>query len=200
VIYMGSILVSTGERITCDDTMTVFVHGAYNLGSVLESRDVSTTALHPGERINHVSTTGGEDSYIISPDASSYSYGIAEIDFGILSDCSADYAITDNIPGIPFHMNPGAYLRNIVCVDPVSSDISPDEPLHTTSGAAGAFIAAHTEFTMATEADNEGWVAGTTSGAVAAHIMNRVHLKQAYFLTDPSAAYDTVAYICSAGY
>ena len=192
---MGNTIVSSGEKIAVNLLQQIFVHGAYNLGPIYEPRQLATTAAHPGERIDHVQTTGGEDFYIISPDASSYSYGILEIDFKMIDKCSDDFDVGNEVPGIPFHMNPGAYLRNIPCVDPNSSDVSPDEPLHTTSGVAGSFIAAHTEMTMATEADNEGWPAGTTSSALAAHLMNRVHLKQAYFLTDPSAVYNTVAYI-----
>jgi len=197
---MGSTIVSTGEKISCDDTMTVFVHGAYNLGPVLENRLLSTTAAHPGVHVSHVTTAGGEDYFIIGPDATADSYGILEVDFALIADCSVDYThTTDNVPAIPYHLNPGAYLRNIVCVDPVSSDVSPDQLLCTVSGTAGAFIAHHTEMTMATEADNEGWPAGTTSAALAAQLWDRCPLRQAYFLTDPSLAYDTVAYICYSG-
>ena len=192
---MGSTIVSSGEKIAIDLTKQIFVHGAYNLGPILEPRQLATTAAHPGEGIDHVQTTGGEDFYIISPDGTSYQYGVLEIDFKLIDKCSDDYDVGNEVLGIAYHLNPGAYLRNISCVDPNSSDVSPDEPLHTKSGVAGSWIAAHTEMTMATEADNEGWPAGTTSDALAAHLMNRVHLKQAYFLTDPSAVYNTVAYI-----
>ena len=193
---MSGTLVSTGERIANDDSDHVFVHGAYNLGPVLEKRTLSTTAAHPGEHVSHVTTAGGEDFYIIGPDATADSYAILEVDFGLIADCSVDYThTTDEVPGIPYHMNPGAYLRNIVCADPNSSDVSPDQLLCTVSGAAGSFIAHHTEMTMATEADNEGWPAGTTSAALAAQLWDRCPLRQAYFLTDPSAVYDTVAYV-----
>ncbi|MCP4648658.1 MAG: hypothetical protein GY853_01075 [PVC group bacterium] len=195
---MGSTIVSSGERIACDDTKHVFVHGAYNLGPVLEVRNLSTTAAHPGEHVDHVQTTGGEDYYIIGPDKTPYSYGILEIDFLLIDDCSDDYTHTTmEVPAIPYHMNPGAYLRNIVCVDPVSSDVSPDEPLSTDSGTAGAFIAYHTETTMVDSdgADGEAYGAGVVISDKEAAAKNRTFLKQAYFKTDPSAAYDTVAYI-----
>ena len=194
---MGSTIVSTGDRITCDDTMTCFVHGAYNLGPVLEVREISTTAVHPGEHVDHVQTTGGEDYYIIGPDKTPYSYGILEIDFGQIADCSVDYAAGDEAPAIPYHMNPGAYLRNIVCVDPVGSDVSPDEPLSTDSGTAGAFQAYHTETTLvdSDSSDGEAFGAGVVISDKEAAAKNRTFLKQAYFLTDPNAAYDTVAYI-----
>ena len=195
---MGSTIVSTGEKISCDDTMTVFVHGAYNQGPVLESRLLSTTAAHPGEHVDHVQTAGGEDYFIIGPDATPYSYGILEIDFGLIADCSVDYThTTDNVPAIPYHWNPAAMLRNIVCVDPVSSDVSPDEPLCTISGTAGAFIAHHTgdTFVDSDTADGEAFSAATTEATIGAQIRNRIFMRQAYFLTDPSGAYDTVAYI-----
>jgi hypothetical protein len=196
-MYMGSTIVSTGDRITCDDSMTCFVHGAYNLGPVLETREISTTAVHPGEHVAHVTTTGGEDYYIIGPSGTPDSYGILEIDFGQLADCSVDYATGDEAPAIPYHMNPGAYIRNVVCVDPTGSDVSPDEHLHTTSGTAGAFIAHHTEdtFVDSDTSDGEAFSAGVVITALLAHIKSRSPMRQAYFLTDPNAAYDTVAYV-----
>ncbi len=142
---VGATLVSTGERIVNNDLQQVFVHGPHNLGPVYENRELITTAAHPGEHVDHVQTAGGEDNYIIGPDKTPYSYGILEIDFGLILDCSVDFAIGDDVPGIPYHMNFGAYLRNIVCVDPVTSDVSADEPLSTDSGTAGAFQAYHTE-------------------------------------------------------
>ncbi len=195
---MGATIVFSGERIVNDDTMTVFAHGAYNLGSITETRTLSTTAAHPGEHVDHVQTAGGEDSYIIGPDKTPYSYGILEIDFGLIADCSVDYThTTHEVPAIPYHMNFGAYLRNIVCVDPVTSDVSPDEPLSTDSGTAGAFQAYHTEtvFVDSDNADGEAMAADVVVGDKESAVKNRSFLKQAYFLTDPSAAYDTIAYI-----
>ena len=195
---MGSTIVATGEKIVCDDTMKVFVHGAYNLGPIIETRNLSTTAAHPGEHVDHVQTTGGEDYYIIGPDKTPYSYGVLEVDFGIIADCSIDYThTTDEVPALPYHMNPGAYLRNIVCVDPVTSDVSPDEPLSTDSGTAGAYQAYHTETTFvdSDDADGEAFEAGLLVGDKKSAVKNRTFLKQAYFLTDPNGAYNTVAYV-----
>jgi len=193
---MGSTIVSSGVRIVCDDTKQVFVHGAYNLGPVYEVRELSTTVTHPGEGVDHVQTVGGEDYYIISPDATPYQYGALEVDFGMIATCAVDYAVGDDVPGIPFHMNPGAYLRNIVCVDPDTSDVSPNEPLHTSSGTAGAWKAWHTDAVLSdSQADAEAYGAGVVVGDPQSAVKNRINLKQAYFLTDPSAAYDTVAYI-----
>lgn len=193
----SSTIVSSGERITCDDYRHVFVHGAYNQGVVLEVREGSTGSPQPGMHLDHVQTVGGAGYYIIGPNATPYSYGIAEIDFGLIDNCSDTYTAGEEYPCIPYHLNPGAYVRNIVCVDPVTSDVSPDEPLHTKSGAAGKFIAYHTETTFVDSdgADGEAFGDGVTAGAIMSAVKNRIHLKQAYFLADPSLAYDTVAYI-----
>lgn len=150
---MGSTLVSSGERIQNDDNDIIFVHGSHNLGPIYENLEIITTAFHPGEHIMHVATAGGEDNYVLGADKTPYSYGVSEIDFDIIDDCSIDYATGDDIPGIPYHMNLGAYLRNIPCVDPVTSDVSPDEPLSTDSGTAGSYQAYHTEPTLV-DSDN----------------------------------------------
>ena len=194
---MASTIMGAGIRIECDDYQQVFVMGAYNQGCVLETRENSTGSPQPGMGLDHVQTAGGEDYFIISPNASPYGYGIAEIDFGLITSCADTYTVGDEIPCIPYHMNPGAYLRNIVCVDPASSDVSPDEPLHSKSGAAGSFIAYHTEtiFVDSDSADGEAFADGTVAGAITSAVKSRINLKQAYFLADPSLAYDTVAYI-----
>ena len=196
---MGSTIVSSGERIACDNTLPVFVHGAYNLGGILEVREISTTVVHPGEGVDHVQTAGGEDYYIISPDATAYQYGVLEIDFGQIADCSVDYAVGNEAPAIPFHLNPGAYVRNIMTVDPITSDVSPNEPLHTKSGTAGAWIAYHTETTFVDSdtAAGESYAPGVVVGDAASAMKSRINLKQAYFLTDPGVGteHSVVAYI-----
>ena len=195
---MGSTIVSSGERIACDNTKQVFVHGAYNLGPVYEVRELSTTVAHAGEGIDHVQTVGGEGYYIISPDGTAYQYGIIEVDFGMVVDCSVDYAVGDEVPGIPFHMNPGAFVRNIMTVDPITSDVSPGEPLHTKSGTAGAWIAWHTDAVLSnSQADSEAYAPGIVVGDLQSAVKNRINLKQAYFLTDPGAGttHSVVAYI-----
>lgn len=196
---MSGTLVSTGERIANDNLDICFVQGAYNLGPVYESREIITTAVHAGEHVAHVTTTGGEDNYIIGPDATPDSYAILEWDPGLVAGVSTDYATGDDVKGIPYHLNPGAYMRNIQCVDPNNSDVSPDEHLHTKSGAAGSFIAHHTEdtFVDSDDADGEAFSAGVLVGDLFSHIKSRSPLRQAYFLTDPSAVYTTVAYISS---
>ncbi len=55
----------------------------------------------------------------------------------------------------------------------------------------------HTETTFVDSdgADGEAYGAGVVASDKEAAVKPRSFLKQAYFLTDPSAAYDTVAYI-----
>jgi len=36
-------------------------------------------------------------------------------------------------------MNPGAYIRNVVCIDQVGDVVEPDRLLSTSSGTVGAF-------------------------------------------------------------
>ena len=190
-----STIVSTGERISCDDLKIVFVHGAYNLGPIYENREAETDTIHPGEGIEHDKGAGGEDSYTLHTVRSATYYGVAEIDFGMIANCSVDYATGDDFPGIPYHMNPGAYLRNIVCVDPTAA-IEPDQQLIISPGTAGAFIplievALASSNTGTTEAFDAAIVIGD-AGAIFA---NRSPMRAAYYLTDPNAAVDIVAYI-----
>lgn len=199
---MGATIVSSGERIANDINQITFVHGAYNLGPIYEKRTLVTTAVHPGEIIIHVQTVGGEDSYLIMPDKSDRAYGAVELDFKLIDLATDDYTITVNdIPAIPFHMNPGAYLRNIQCADPDTVDVTPDHPLHTNSGVAGS-LKALTEVALVDPAGagtGEAFNSGVVIGDLGATIMNRTPMRQAYFLTDPSAVYTTVAYISMGG-
>jgi hypothetical protein len=191
---MGSTIVSTGERIKCDDTMTVFVHGAYNLGPIYENREVETAAIHPGEGIEHDKGAGGEDSYTLHTARSATGYGIAEVDFGQIASCATDYATGDDIPGIPYHMNPGAYVRNIVCVDP-TANVEPDQAIIISPATAGAFIPLIEVALASSTGANEAFNAAAVIGDAAAIFAGRSPLRQAYYLADPSNAFDTVAYI-----
>ena len=159
---MGSTMVYTGARVVCNDSMKVFVHGAYNLGPVYFNREIETAAIHPGEGVEMDRGDGGEDSVTLHTDASRAPYGVCEIDFGMIADCSTDYATGDDVPIIPYHMNLGAILRNIVCKDPGGA-IEPSTPLFTNSGAAGAFIAQISDdtFVDSDSADGEAFSAGT---------------------------------------
>ena len=44
-------------------------------------------------------------------------------------------------------------------------------------------------------ADGEAFSAGVVMGDLFSHIKSRCPMRQAYFLTDPSAVYTTVAYV-----
>lgn len=193
---MGSTLVDTGERITCDDTQKVFVHGAYNLGPVLEWRTLAE-AMHPGEGLQHTAGASGEDDYILHTAKSAKAYGVSEIDFGQIATCATDYTITtDTAPGIPYHMNPGAYLRNIVFVDPTAA-IYPDQCALIDPSTAGAFIPlievalVNPTGTGTGEAFNDAAVIGDAAATFA----GRCPMRVAYGLADPSDAVDLVTYI-----
>jgi len=191
---MGSTLVDTGERIVCDDNDHVFVHGAYNQGPVLEWRTLAE-AVHPGEGIQHTAGTSGEDDYILHTVRSAKAYGVAEIDFGQISSCATDYTVTtDTIPGIPYHMNPGAYLRNIVFVDPTAA-VLPDQCALISPGTAGAFIPLIEEALGSSTGALEAFAAGSVIGDAAAIFAGRTPMRVAYGIADPSAAVDLVTYI-----
>jgi len=195
---MGSTIVTTGDRIDNDNNKPVFVIGAYRQGPVKENRVLLTTAVHPGEGVSHATGAGGEDSYLIFADGSIYFYGIVELDKGIVANCSVDYTITtDHIDVIPRHLNPGAYLRNIQCVDP-TTNIEPDGLLTTTSGTAGVFaqfveadvvVEDASKFCYANTAAGVNGAAGTMLLAEA-----RCPLRSAYYLTDPAGGYTDIAY------
>lgn len=193
---VGSTLVSTGERIVCDDTQIIFAHGAYNLGAVYESRYLAE-AMHPGEGLSHSTGANGEDNYILHTVKSATAYGVCEIDFGMIDNCTVDYVITvDAPPSIPYHMNPGAYLRNIVCVDPTAI-INPDQCLLISPVTAGSFIPL-IEVELVDPAGSgtgEAFASGTLVGTAAATQAGRTPMRAAYGLADPNNPVDIVAYI-----
>jgi len=123
-------------------------------------------------------------------------YGLAEIDFLQISSCATDYGAGDNIPVIPYHMNPGAYVRNVSTVDPTAA-IEPDQQLIISPGTAGSFIplieVALVDPTGAGtgEAFNTGGVIGDADAIFA----GRSPMRCAYYLADPNAAVNIVAYI-----
>jgi hypothetical protein len=192
-----STLYSTGERAVCNDLQYVFVHGAYNLGPVYVNREIITTALHPGEVLSYPTGAAGEDNYLINPDEGISPIGIAEIDFNQISSCATDYAIADDIPGILFHWNPGALLRNVVCKDQVGDVADAGKLLTTSSGAAGA-LKILTEVALVDPAGagtGEAYASGVTWGDQGSLHHNRTPMRQAYYQADASADYDVVAYI-----
>jgi len=190
---MGSTLVYTGDKVDNDTNKIVFVIGAYRQGPVYINREIVTTAMHPGEGYTFATGAGGEDTFLIFPDASPNVAGIIELDKGQIATCATDYATGDDVPGIQFHLNPGAILRNIQCVDP-GENVDAWSPMCSSSGTAGSFMPV-TEPTLATETDNLGFNAAATVGdnaAAGTSILVRVFLRQMYYLADPSAAYTDV--------
>ena len=133
---MGSTLKPGGIRAVCDDNRTVFVHGAYNLGGVLQNFEVVTAGFNPGMFVDPLTTVGLEEQITIGADDSVVALGIAEVDFGVVASCATAYALTDSAPIIMYHWNPGALLRNIMTVDP-GADKGPTSFLGTASGTAG---------------------------------------------------------------
>ena len=136
---MGSTLKPGGERIVCDDYKSVFVQGAYNLGSVLQNFLIITSGFNPGMHVNMgAATVGTEMQCTIGANASVSTIGIAEVDFGQLADCTVAYAAGDSAPILMWHWNWGALLRNIWNVNP-GGDKGPGAFAGTTSGTAGCF-------------------------------------------------------------
>lgn len=191
-----STLRSTGERIFSDDLKYVFVHGAHNLGPIYENREIETATIHPGEGIEHDKGAGGEDSYTLHTARSATMYGVAEIDFDQIAKCSTDYAVGDDIPGIAYHWNIGAMLRNIVCVDPTAA-IEPDQQLIISPATAGSFIPL-IEVALVDPAGagtGEAFDSAAVIGDAAAIFAGRSPMRAAYYDADPGAAIDIVAYI-----
>jgi hypothetical protein len=194
---MSSTLRYTGQRIVCDNLKKVFVHGAYNLGPILINREIATTALHPGEGLSYPTGAGGEDYYLIHPDECISPIGVAEIDFDIISSCATDYDVGDDIPGILFHWNPGALLRNVQCADQIGDVADAGKLLTTSSGAAGSYKIL-TEVALVDPSGTgtgEAFYSGVTWGDQGSLHHNRTPLRQAYYQADASAAYTAVAYI-----
>ena len=139
---MGSTIVPGGKRATIDDHKIVFVQGAYNLGSVWQNFEIITAGFNAGMTVDMgAATVGTEMQCTIGANASVSTIGIAEADFGQIADCSVAYAITDSVPIIMYHWNPGALLRNLFTTDP-GGDKGPGVWAGTTSGTAGKIQAA----------------------------------------------------------
>jgi len=185
-----------GDKIVLGITLEVFVKGAYNLGPVIEPREAGDATISPGLGMIHSTGAGGEDDYEVHGNDSPLSYAVAELDTNQIDDCDDLYAQYDNVPGLPYHLNPGAYLRNINVANP-AADVDPDTPL--TAEATGVFgVAIEATLGSATTGTTEDFQATAVTGqngAAGATIHSRIYLRQAYFLTNPAAVYQTVAYI-----
>lgn len=137
---MGSTLKPGGKRAVIDDYKTVFVQGAYNFGAVYQNFEVVTAGFTPGMSVDPLTTVGLEMQCTIGADGSVVAIGIAEVDFGVMLNCSIAYNTTDSAILIMKHWNEGALLRNIVTVDP-GGDVDATAFYGTTSGTAGKFKA-----------------------------------------------------------
>ena len=179
-----------------DKTLKVFLNGAYNLGPVIEAREVTSGNCHPGMGVIHATGAGGEDNYTEHGNDSALSYAIVELDIDQIEDSQTTYDQYDNIPGLPYHLIPGAYVNNIECADRNPGNWEPDLPICAeTTGVFGAAV----EATLVAAADTaEAFYAAATSGlnsAIGATIHSRILLKNAYYTADPSAVTYRVCYI-----
>lgn len=125
-----------GSRAVSDDYKIVFVQGAYNQGAVYQNFEVVTAGFAPGMTVDPIPTVGLEEQCTIGADTSDVIIGIAEIDFGVLLNCSKAYTTTDSAPIIMIHWNPGALLRNLQKVAALA-DTHPGDYWGTKSGTAG---------------------------------------------------------------
>lgn len=179
-----------------DKTLDVFLQGAYNLGPVIEPREVTSANVHPGMGVIHATGAGGEDDYTEHGNDSALSYAVIEVDFNQIADCQTTYAQYDNIPGLPYHLIPGAYLNNIECADQDPGNWEPDQPL--CAEAVGIFGAAVEATLVAGGTTQEAFYAAATSGlnsTTGATIHSRILLRNAYYTADPSAVTYRICYI-----
>jgi len=185
-----------GDKHVCGAALRVFLKGMYNLGPVIEVREAGDATLGPGLGAIHSTGAGGEDDYEVHGDDSPLSYCVIELDENQIADCDALYAQYDNIPGLPYHMNGGAYLRNINVANP-AANVDPDAAL--CPEATGTFgVATEAVLEASNTGTTEAYAAATVTGAngTAGNThFSRICLRQAYFLANPAAAYSTVAYI-----
>lgn len=179
-----------------DKTLKVFLNGAYNLGPIIEAREVTSAVCHPGMGVIHATGAAGEDDYTEHGNDSALSYAIVELDTNQIVDSQTVYAQYDNVPAIPYHMNPGAYVNNIECADQDAGDWEPDQPI--CAEATGVFGAAKEAGLVAGGATAESFAASASAGlnsATGATIHSRILLRNAYYTADPSAVTYRVCYI-----
>jgi hypothetical protein len=184
-----------GEKVIVDALKPIYVYGAYGLGPVYETRPAEA-AIAPGECIQHASGAGGEDGYVLSTDESYLAYGIAEVDFGLVDLNTSDMASGDQIPGIAFHLHPGAVLQSVLAADP-AANIEPDNLFTTSSGTAGS-LKNLTETALVDPAGagtGEAYASGITWGDMGSLHHPRLHMRNSYYIANPSAAHRFVGYI-----
>jgi len=164
--FPGSILRGSGDTVDNDNLKLIYIHGAHNLGAIIELRELEIAAVHPGETLDFATGAGGEDNITIGAIGSVHLAGIAEWDPGQIAGCSSDYTITDEIPCLFFHWMPGALMRNIV-INAINADLEPGEWLSTTSAAAGAL---EDDTTTAAVMRSFKFVANAASGLAVAYV------------------------------
>jgi hypothetical protein len=188
---------SSGAKIQTNVMSKIFVQGANNTPPIYWSRLIKAgQTVYPGYGLQFDTGSDGEDEFIVMADKSSWSAGVFEIDFGLISLNTTAYTAGDEVPGILFALNDGAIVQYIAVVDPGAA-VDAWSALCSGSGTAGKFMPV-TEPTLATEADNLGFNASASvgaNGATGTTILPRHHMRQLYYLADPNAAYYTVAVI-----
>lgn len=191
---MGATLVSTGDRIPNNNLHKVGVLGAYNLPIVEWTRLIDTDTPKPGYTLQWKAGAGGEDSVqdldLLGEDGIAF----AELDRGLVASCATAYAATDEIPIIPFFLNPGAICRNIHCGDP-GVNVAAGTSMTGDDGTAGLLMPV-VEATLAPTSTPTlfGYETLTlgTNGASGTFILSRIYAVAMYYLTNPSAAYQDV--------
>ena len=194
---INTTLKSTGDRIDPNNTVLVFVQGAYNLGAVYVSREIITTAMHAGECFSYPTGAAGEDNFLITPDEGISPVGILEWDEGLTIGISTDYAVGDDVRGIFFHWNPGALLQSVQCADQDGDVADAGKLLSTSSGVAGSLKILTETALVDTNGTGTGeaYAPAITWGDMGSLHHNRCPMRQAYYQADASAVYVAVAYI-----
>lgn len=200
--YRGSTIKPSHEKYVVDANKIIFVKGAYNLGPVYEWKQLKAgNTPTPGMAVSHDSGSAGEDDYITGVDKGPAWYGLAEFDPKQIADCETAYVAGDEIPCLPFHLDPGAICQGVAIEDP-TTNIEADDGLCSSSGTSGLFDQV-VEMTMANSSaagkgcfPNKTW---GTEGANGTYHYSRIYMRAAYYLTDPGAADFIVAYITGTG-
>jgi len=174
----------------------VFVKGAWNKGPVIEARQTTSANISPGCGVIHATGAGGEDYYTEHGNDTALGYAIIELDENQITSCTSTYAQYDNAPGLPYHMNPGAYLRNVNYADP-NANINPDAPY--TAEASGVYgLATEATLVACSSGTTESFSADATTGTngtAGATFHSRIYLRNAYYFADPNGVTTKVAYI-----
>lgn len=196
--YYRGTLRSSGTKIVTSLYDKIYVEGPHGEAAIYLAREIKTGSTPtPGMGLTHDTAADGEDEWVTAADKTALCCAVAEYDPGQLTTGNtAAYTANDSIEGIFFPANYGAILQSVRCVDP-ATNINAMGHLTTSSGTAGKFKDV-TEATLLQSFTNTyTWQTSTlgTNAAAGTFILSRVPLRQLYGLTDPGAAYNTVAVI-----